>query len=162
MNVTSRFSWQWMVGGIFFLGGLTGVASAHSIAQIHKNPGAFDQQTVTVTGEVANVVTRYGDVSYTTFDLLNDKGVPLAVLVSQAPKCLQGDVCRVIGLFVAKKNTVLPEKVERLLESGYKDAGVLFRPVRGTSKKKGRTGSGNGGGPSGSGVVMPRGMYIPE
>ena len=88
------------------------------------------QQTVTVTGEVANAVTRYGDVSYTTFDLVDPKGSVLAVLVSQAPTCLQGNTCRVSGLFVAEKNMVLPEKIEQVSEGEYEEAGVLFHQHR--------------------------------
>ena len=106
--------------------------------EIHKNPSAFDQQPVTVTGETANVVTRYGDVSYTTFDLVDANGAVLAVLVSQIPTCLQGDTCRVSGLFVAEKNMVLPEKVERVDEGAYKEAGALFHQQKG-SANGGRT-----------------------
>jgi hypothetical protein len=129
-NVITQWHWKQIVSSVMFLGGIASAASAHSIVEIHKNPSAFDQQSVTVTGETANVVTRYGDVSYTTFDLVDANGVVLAVLVSQIPTCLQGDTCRVTGLFVAEKNMVLPEKVERVDEGEYKEAGVLFHQHR--------------------------------
>lgn len=171
--MTARFSWRWMVSNLIILTVTTSEAFAHSIVEIRQNPSAFDQQTVTVTGEVANVVTRYGDASYTTFDLVNDKGATLSILVSQTPKCLQGDVCRVSGLFVAEKNVVLPEKVERVSEAGYEEAGVLFRRVRaGRSRRRGGTGSGNNTGGATSGQapgtpnvptgILPRGMYLPQ
>ena len=129
-NVITRWHWKQIVSSVVFLEGIASAASAHSIAEIRKNPSVFDQQPVIVTGETANVVTRYGDVSYTTFDLIDAKGAVVAVLVSQIPTCLQGDTCRVSGLFVAEKNMVLPEKVERVDEGEYKEAGVLFHQHR--------------------------------
>jgi len=134
------------------LEGIASSVSAHSIAEIHKNPSAFDQQAVTVTGETANVVTRYGDESYTTFDLVDAKGAVLAVLVSQIPTCLQGDTCRVNGLFVAGKNMVLPEKVERVDDGAYKEAGVLFHQHRSPVRA-------NGGPPRNLFALPPNGAH---
>ena len=133
----TRWPWKQIVSSVIFLEGIASAASAHSITEIRKNPSAFDQQTVTVTGEVANAVTRYGDVSYTTFDLVDAKGAILAVLVSQAPTCLQGNTCRVSGLFVAEKNMVLPEKLERVSEGEYEEAGVLFHQHRTAGRANG-------------------------
>jgi hypothetical protein len=105
-------------------------AAALTIAEIRQNPTLFDQQAVTVTGEAANVVTRYGEATYTTFDLVDKKGAAVSVLVSKTPNCKQGEMCRISGLFVAEKNMILPEKVEKIAEGAYKTAGVLFRQRR--------------------------------
>src|SRR5262245_28138693 len=51
----------------FFLR-LPAVALAQSIAEVLKSPTDFEQKQVSIVGEVANVVTRYGDNPYTTFD----------------------------------------------------------------------------------------------
>lgn len=123
-------------------------AFAHTILEVVKNPSAFDQQHIVITGEVANVVTRYGDVPSTTFDLLDSKGVTLAVLVSGVPHCKQGEVCRVRGLFVAQRRLVLPEKTEKVSEGRYESAGILFRQKKSSGKPLG----GN----------APRGIYIPQ
>jgi hypothetical protein len=142
---------------------VAGDASGHTISQIRENPRAFDQQVVTVIGEVANVVTRYGETSYSTFDLVTEKGMTLAILVSQKMKCLQGDICRVSGLFVAERNIVLPDDIERISEAGYREAGVLFRPIRGRGKRRNTYGTNGGGGTqSGSDGRLPRGMYMPD
>jgi hypothetical protein len=121
---------------------------AHTIAEILRNPSSFDQQSIVVTGEVANVVTRYGDAPSTTFDLLDPKGATLSILVSGVPQCKQGEVCRVQGLFVAQKQLILPEKIERVSEGRYESAGILFHQRKGKGKPPG----GN----------APRGMYIPQ
>lgn len=121
---------------------------AHTIAEILKNPPRFDQQPIVVTGEVANVVTRYGDAPSTTFDLLDSRGSMLSILVSGVPQCKQGEVCRVQGLFVAQKHLILPEKIERVAERREQSTSVLFRERKGSGKALG----GN----------MPRGMYIPQ
>lgn len=119
-----------------------------TIAEVLKNPSAFDQQTITVTGQVANVVTRYGEAVSTTFDLLGAKGEALAILVSGVPQCKQGDICKVSGLFVAKRNLLLPQTIKRIAERPFESAGVLFHQRReGGSAARGKT---------------PRGMYIPE
>jgi hypothetical protein len=64
---------------VLFLALLPAVVFAYTIAEISKAPDSFDQQTVSVVGEVANLVTRYGDSPYTTFDLLdaNDTALPV-------------------------------------------------------------------------------------
>jgi hypothetical protein len=120
--------------------------SAHTIHDVLKNPVAFDQQSVTLTGEAANVVTRYGEATSTTFDLRDEKGAAVSVLVSQVPKCKQGEICRVSGLFVAEKNMVLPEKIERISESKPQYASILFQQ-RANIGTAGRT---------------VRGIYIPQ
>jgi hypothetical protein len=123
-------------------------AFAHTIVEVVKNPSAFDQQQVVITGEVANVVTRYGEAQSTTFDLLDPRGVTLAVLVSGIPHCKQGEVCRVQGLFVAQRRVVLPEKMEKISEGRYESTGILFRQKKSSGKPLG----GN----------APRGIYIPQ
>jgi hypothetical protein len=122
----------------------------HTIAEVLHNPTAFDQQPIVVSGEVANVVTRYGETALTTFDLLDSQGAVLSILVSGVPQCKQGEACRVQGLFVAQKQMVLPEKVERLSEAQYKGAGMLFRHKKG-----------GGGAPLGGSKAL-RGVYIPQ
>lgn len=124
------------------------LAEAHTIAELYKTPAAFDQQSVTVTGEVAHMVTRYGDATYTTFELVDEKGAELTVLVSKAPDCKQGEICRVHGLFVAEKHLILPEKLEKIAEGNVKEAGVLFR-----QRRSGMPGAGGRG---------LRGVYIPQ
>lgn len=130
------------------IGGTPIFAEAHAIAEILQRPIAFDQQKVTLTGEAVHMVTRYGEATYTTFDLLDDKGASVAVLVSEMPTCKQGEICRVSGVFVAEKQLVLPEKVEKISESAPKDTGILFRQRK--------------GGKSGLGGRSFRGVYIPE
>ena len=103
-----------------------GLAWSHTIAEVLKTPLAFDQQNVTVEGQVANVVTRYGETVSTTFDLLNAKGEKLAILVSGVPQCKQGEICKVSGLFVAQRNVLLPQTVERIAERPVDRAGILF------------------------------------
>jgi hypothetical protein len=124
------------------------LALAQTLAEVLKQPSAFDQQTVTVTGQVANVTTRYGETVSTTFDLLDAQGAAIAILVSGVPKCKQGEVCKISGLFVAQKKLVLPEKIERVAERPFESAGVLFHQRR--------TGGSVAGGRS------LRDVYIPE
>jgi len=81
-------------------------------------------------GQVANVITRYGEVESTTFDIFDEQGRALAILVSGTATCKLGDICKVTGLFVAQKNLILPEKIERVAERPFKSAGVLFRQRR--------------------------------
>lgn len=163
MKLTSPWLWSWLTPSFLVVTVLSSEASAHLISQIRRNPHSFDQQTVTVTGEVAHVVTRYGEAPYTTFDLVNDKGAALSILVSKTPQCLQGDVCRVSGLFVAEKNIILPEKIERVSEAGYEEAGVLFRRLKSkNSRKRAKYGNGGSGSPSSPDGRLPRGMFMPE
>jgi len=122
----------------------------HVFTEVLKDPAAFDQQTITISGQVANVVTRYGEAesTSTTFDLLDGQGNLLAVLVSGVPTCKQGEICRITGLFVAQKSLLLPEKVERVAERPFARAGVLFHQQR-------------SGGPVYGGKSF-HGVYIPE
>lgn len=110
--------------------GVPHLVLAHSLTEVLKQPSAFDQQVVTVTGQVAKVITRYGDTVSTTFDLVGPRGASVAVLVSGVPQCRQGEICRISGLFVAQRNLVLPEKIERVAERPFVNAGVLFRQRR--------------------------------
>ena len=117
---------------VFSLGSLLAVlppperAWSHTIAEVLQTPSAFDQQTLTVEGQVANVVTRYGEAVSTTFDLLGVEGGKLAILVSGVPQCRQGEICKVSGLFVAQRNVLLPQTIERVAERPFESAGVLF------------------------------------
>lgn len=109
---------------------LPNLARSQSLAEVLKQPSAFDQQTVTVTGQVVNVTTRYGETVSTTFAIRDAHGASLSILVSGVPKCKQGEICKVSGLFVAKRNLVLPEKIERVAERPFVHAGVLFHQRR--------------------------------
>lgn len=136
-----------------FLICLSSSVSAHTIAEVMKNPISFDRQTINVIGEVADVVTRYGgETPYTTFKLLGADDKQLSVFVRGKPTFKRGDFCRVSGMFVVEKTVgtyalvqgLEAEKIEKLSEAEYKSAGLLFR-------KKG-----------GSGGKYPRGFYIPQ
>jgi hypothetical protein len=127
-------------------------ASALTVTELTQTPAAFDQKPVTVVGEVANVVTRYGDKPYTTFDLLDaeDKSVP--IFVWGKPTFKQGEVCRITGTFAVEKKLethvlahgVEAEKVEKLSDSEQGTESIIFR-----KKKK-------------TGLHAPRGFYIPQ
>jgi hypothetical protein len=130
--------------------------SAHTVAEVVKSPAAFDQQSISVFGEVTNMVTRYGDAPYTAFDLRDADGVALPVFLSGKPAFAQGDLCHVTGTFVQEKNLgsyvlvrgVEAEKVEKVSEAEYKTQGPLFRKkqkVHGRSEGK-----------------YPRGLYFPQ
>jgi hypothetical protein len=133
---------------LFFLLLSPQTAAAHTITELRHNPALFDQQTVTVTGEAEHMVTRYGETTYTTFDLVDKSGATVSVLVSQAPHCKQGEICRVSGLFAAEKNMLLPEKIEKIGEGERQTAGVLFRQRRGATP--------------GTGGRSYHGIYIPQ
>jgi hypothetical protein len=131
-------------------------ALAHTIAGVATSPAAFDQQSISVFGEVTNMVTRYGDAPYTTFDLRDPDGVTLPVLLGGKPAFEQGDLCHVTGTFVQEKTVgsyllirgVEAEKVEKVSEAEYRIQGPLFRKkqkVYGRSEGK-----------------YPRGFYLPQ
>ena len=111
------------------------VASAHTVAELTKAPAAFDQQGVNVIGEVANVVTRYGEKPYTTFDLLNKKDNPLPIFVWGKPTFKRGDICHVTGKFVMEETLgthvlargVEAEKVEKVSEAEGRKVGTIFQ-----------------------------------
>jgi hypothetical protein len=132
------------------------LVSAHSISEVVNAPATFDQQPVSVFGEVANMTTRYGDSPYTTFDLLDAADVAVPVFMWGKPAFKQGDLCRVIGTFVQEKTLgaqvlvrgVEADRVEKISEAEYKTAGQLFR-----KKRKSNTGLGG---------KYPRGFYIPQ
>jgi len=132
------------------------VVFAHTVAELSKDPATFDQQPVSVVGKVANLVTRYGDTPYTTFDLLDAEDSGLPVLISGKPTFKQGDLCHVTGLFVQEKTVgayvltrgIEAEKVEKVSDAEHKTAGSLFR------KKPGFGGKGA--------KQYPRGFYMPQ
>jgi len=140
---------------LFLLLFLPTVVSAHTIAEVVNNPATFAQQTVNITGEVANMVTRYGETPYTTFDLQDANGTTVPVFTWGAPTFKQGDVCRVTGSFVLEKTFgthelargVEAEKIEKVSGAGYRTTGQLFR-----KKRNGERPDGN----SLRGFVLPR------
>lgn len=137
---------------LLFLSCFSLPAGAHTVAELTKAPASFDQKPVTVVGEIANVVTRYGDKPYTTFELLDAEDQSLPVFVWGKPTFKQGEVCRVTGAFAVEKKLathllargIAAEKVEKLSAAGQENASVIFR-----KKKK-------------TGLHAPRGFYIPQ
>lgn len=131
------------------------VAFAHTVAELNKDPATFDQQPVSVVGKVANLVTRYGDTPYTTFDLLDAEDLALPVLILGKPTLKQGELCHVTGLFVQEKTIgtyvltrgVEAEKVEKVSDAEYKTAGQLFHKRPGSRRGANR---------------YPRGFYMPQ
>ena len=79
------------------------VVDAYTIAELTKDSVSFHQQSVTVVGEVSDVVTRYGEKPYTTFMLSDDTDIRLPVFVWGTPTFKQGQVCHVAGTFVREK-----------------------------------------------------------
>lgn len=136
----------------FFLFCFSPLVWAHTVAELTKAPATFDQQPVTVIGEIANVVTRYGDKPYTTFELLDAEEQALPVFVWGKPTFKQGEVTRVTGTFAVEKKLethflargIAAEKVEKLSSSAQGNESVIFR-----KKKK-------------TGLHAPRGFYIPQ
>jgi len=130
--------------------------SAHSISEVVNAPAAFDQQPVSVFGEVANMTTRYGDSPYTTFELVDASDIALPVFIWGKPTFKQGDLCRVIGIFVQEKTLgsldvvrgVEADRAEKISEAEYKTAGQLFRKKRKSD--------------AGPGSKYPRGFYVPQ
>ena len=137
---------------VLCLCGFSSNAAAHTVVELTKTPGSFDQQPVTVVGEIANVVTRYGDKPYTTFELLDAEDHPLSVFVWGKPMMKRGEVCRVTGMFAVEKKLdthllargIEAEKVEKLTVAEQAKESVIFR-----KKKK-------------TGLHAPRGFYIPQ
>jgi hypothetical protein len=114
---------------------------------------------VSVVGEAANVVNRYGDNPYTTFDLLDANDRTLPVFTWGIPAvCRQGDTCRVVGTFVGEKSLgaypgalrVEAEKIEKVSGVEYETAGVLFRRRNTVTGNLGLRGGG------------PQQLYIPQ
>ena len=141
---------------VFFLTLLPPVASAHTIAEITSAPTTFNQQSVSVVGEVANLITRYGDTPYPTFELLDANGTALPVFTRGKPAFKQGDLCHVTGTFVQEKTVgtyvlvrgVEAEKVEKVSEAEHKTAGQLFRKKQQSA--------------AGPAKKYPRGFYLPQ
>jgi hypothetical protein len=125
---------------------------ALTVTELTQTPASFDQKSVTVVGEVANVVTRYGDKPYTTFDLLDAEDQSVSIFVWGKPTFKQGEMCRVTGKFAVEKKLethilargVEADKVEQLSTSAQDMESVIFR-----KKKK-------------TGLHAPRGFYIPQ
>jgi hypothetical protein len=118
--------------------GLPLTVFAYTIAELTRAPASFNEQEVKVIGEVANVVTRYGETLYTTFDLLDEHDIPLPVFIWGKPTFKQGDICRVTGKFAMEETLgthvlargVEAEKVEKLSDAEDKTVVSIF------SKKK--------------------------
>jgi len=132
------------------------LAFAHTIAELNKDPASFDQQPVSVAGKVANLVSRYGDSPYTTFDLVDTEDLALPVIISGVVKLKQGDLCHVTGLFVQEQTVgsyvltrgIQAEKVEKVADAKYKTAGQLFGKKPSSGKK-------------GADKYYPHGLYSP-
>ncbi len=125
---------------------------ADTIIELAKTPETFHQQTVTVVGEVTDVVTRYGEKLYTTFLLREGEDSALPVFVWGTPTFKQGQWCQVAGIFFtekvlgayALKRGIEATKVEKVSDTENKAGSTVF-------KKKKRTG-----------VRGARGFYIPQ
>ena len=75
-------------------------ASAATVAEIAKNPAAFDQKTVTASGtahEVSSRTSRRGN-PYTTFRL-SDQGEAVKVFTFGTPAIKEGERVEVRGVF---------------------------------------------------------------
>ena len=75
-------------------------ASAATVAEIAKNPAAFDQKTVAASGtaqEVSSCTSRRGN-PYTTFRL-SDQGEAVKVFTFGTPAIKDGDRVEVRGVF---------------------------------------------------------------
>jgi len=80
-------------------------ASAATVAEIAKNPAAFDQKTVTVTGtaeEISSRTSRRGN-PYTTFRL-SDQGEAVKVFTFGTPAIKDGQRVDVRGVFQQVKH----------------------------------------------------------
>jgi len=80
--------------------GSTPWASAATVAEIAKNPAAFDQKTVTVSGtagEISSRTSRRGN-AYTTFRL-SDQGESVKVFTFGTPAIKGGERVEVRGVF---------------------------------------------------------------
>ena len=141
---------------LWFVTLLPTLAFAHTIAELNKDPASFDQQPVSVAGKVANLVSRYGDSPYTTFDLVDTEDLVLPVIISGVVKLKQGDLCHVTGLFVQEQTVgsyvltrgIQAEKVEKVADAKYKTAGQLFGKKPSSGKK-------------GADKYYPHGLYSP-
>ena len=80
-------------------------ASAGTVAEIAKNPAAFDQKTVTVGGTVEEInsrTSRRGN-PYTTFRL-SDQGETVKVFTFGTPAIKDGERVEVRGVFQQVKH----------------------------------------------------------
>ncbi len=127
-------------------------ASAHTIPELIKSPESFYQQSVTVIGEVSDVVTRYGENPYTTFMLRDDEDIALPVFVWGTPTFKQGQVCQVAGTFVT----------EKVLGAYALRKGIEAAKVEKTSTEENRTVSAIFKKKKKFGIRGARGFYIPQ
>jgi hypothetical protein len=125
---------------------------ADTIPELIKTPESFYQQSVTVIGEVSDVVTRYGEKPYTTFMLSEDTDIRLPVFIWGTPTFKQGLVCRVTGTFVkekvlgarALKQGIEATDVKKTSEAELQTVSTIF-------KKRKKTG-----------IRAARGFYLPQ
>jgi len=154
-RIVKRPNIMWVDFGLLFLSFLFLMPQsslAHSVSEIAKTPEAFNQQSVTVVGEVTDVVTRYGEKPYTIFTLRDGEDVSLPVFVWGIPTFKQGQIYQVAGTFVtekvlgvyALKRGIEAAKVEKVSAAENRAGSTLF-------KRKKRTGIGGA-----------RGFYIPQ
>ncbi|MGE0821557.1 MAG: hypothetical protein AB7G75_30180 [Candidatus Binatia bacterium] len=132
--------------------GTRGSTEARTIAELAQASEAFAQQQVTVIGEVADVVTRYGEKPYSTFTLYDAAGVSLPIFIWGPAKWKQGDLYKVVGTFVKKKvlgsytlsGGIEADTVEKISEAELKTVSTVFK-----KKKK-------------YGIKGTRGFYLPQ
>jgi hypothetical protein len=125
---------------------------AYTIPELIKTPESFYQRSVTVVGEVSDVVTRYSEKPYTTFMLSDDTDIRLPVFVWGTPTFKRGQVCRVAGTFVkekvlgayALKQGIEATDVKKTSEAELRTVSTIF-------KKRKKTG-----------IRGARGFYIPQ
>lgn len=125
---------------------------AHSVVELANKPDTFNQQAVTVIGEVRDVITRYGEKPYTTFTLSDDDNIRLPVFVWGTPTFKQGQVCQVAGTFVT----------EKVLDGYALKRGIEAREVKKTSEAELRTTSAIFKKKKKTGIRGARGFYIPQ
>ncbi len=84
--------------------GSTRWASAATVAEIAKNPAAFDQKTVTVSGTAGEVSSRTSRRRnpYTTFRL-SDQGEAVKVFTFGTPTIKDGERVEVRGVFHSRR-----------------------------------------------------------
>lgn len=125
---------------------------AHSVVELASKPEMFNQQAVTVVGEISDVVTRYGEKPYTTFLLSGEENARLPIFVWGTPTFKQGHVCQVAGTFVtekalgayALKSGIEAREVKRISDAELRAGSTIFK-----KKKK-------------VGIRGARGFYIPQ
>jgi len=116
------------------------------MSELSSNSDKFNQQAVTVTGEVRDVVTRYGEKPYTTFILHDEQDNVLPVFTWGTPTCKPEQVCRVTGTFFTEKpfgTYILKRGIEattvtKAPEAETRMASTIFKKKKRTDLRGGR------------------------